>query len=76
MRCSSKLLEVVLMAKAKRLEDIINVFNPLPLGKNTFDELYVDTYEARGTNAIEKIKLNLCYSNNPYMKILCLFVKG
>lgn len=76
MRCSSKLLEVVLMTKAKRLEDIINVFNPLPLGKNTFDEFYVDTYEARGTNAIEKIKLNLCYSNNPYMKILFMGHRG
>ena len=32
MRCSSKLLEVVLMAKAKRLEDIIAGGNPVVYG--------------------------------------------
>ena len=29
-----------------------------------------------GSNAIEKVKLNLCYSNNPYMKILFMGHRG
>lgn len=76
MRFRRSFPEGIPMKKAERLEEIVNVFNPYPLDQNSFDEFYVNTYTARGTNAIEKVMLNLRYSRNPYMKILFMGHRG
>lgn len=45
--------------------------NIYPLNeKKQINDFFVDTYEARGTNAVKLMSLALEYSNNPYMKIL------
>lgn len=59
------------MKKANKIPDMIKVFTPFPLmEKSEFDEFYVDTYEARGYNAVKRIAYGLQYNQNSYMKIL------
>lgn len=64
----------------QRVDEIIglfNVFSPFPLvKKEALDEFFVNTYEARGTNAIERISMALLYAKNPYMKILFMGHRG
>ena len=65
-----------MIRKASTLEQILGAFTPHPLEGNIFDEFYVDTYEARGNNPIEKIRLNMEYALNPYCKTLFLGHSG
>ena len=51
--------------------NVYAAFEPYPLNeKKQINDFFVDTYEARGTNAVKLMSLALEYSNNPYMKIL------
>lgn len=68
---------VRMMKRADKIEDMIRVFEPFPLMKNEdFQEFYVRTYEARGTDAVKHMALGLRYSSNVAMKILFMGHRG
>lgn len=57
-----------MIKKAKTIEEVYAAFEPYPLNeKKQINDFFVDTYEARGTNAVKLMSLALEYSNNPYM---------
>lgn len=64
------------MKKAESLKEMISVFDPFPLNEDNFDDFYINTYAARGNNPIEKMKLSLENSINPYVKILFMGQRG
>lgn len=65
------------MKQANQIEDMIGVFEPFPLmDTDDFSEFYVDTYDARGENAVKRMAVGLQYSGNPYMKILFMGHRG
>lgn len=65
------------MIKAEKIEDLYAAFEPYPLDEPTqINEFFVDTYEARGTNAVKVMSYALEYSQNPYMKILFMGHRG
>lgn len=41
-------MEEYLMVHAEKLEDMLKVFKPFPLGEKNYDQFYVETSEARG----------------------------
>lgn len=66
-----------MMKKAERLEDIFKVFEPTPLADDEmFGQFYVETYEARGANAVTHMALSLKYSANTAIKILFMGHRG
>ncbi len=66
-----------MIKKAKTIEEVYAAFEPYPLNeKKQINDFFVDTYEARGTNAVKLMSLALEYSNNPYMKILFMGHRG
>ena len=65
------------MKKAKRLEEMIGVFNAFPLTEENFSDFYVDTSKIRSViNARSEIVNTLKYGINPYAKILLMGHKG
>lgn len=65
------------MKKAERFEEMIGVFNSLPLNQDNFDDFYVDTSRIRSViNARSEIINTLKYGINPYTKILLMGHKG
>lgn len=69
--------EKYMIKKAKTIEEVYAAFEPYPLNeKKQINDFFVDTYEARGTNAVKLMSLALEYSNNPYMKILFMGHRG
>lgn len=66
-----------MIRKATHIEDMIKVFDPFPLqDSEAFDNFYVDTYEARGENAVRRMAFGLKISLNPYYKILFMGHRG
>lgn len=68
---------VRMMKQADKIEDMIRVFEPFPLMKTEdFQEFYVRTYDARGTDAVKRMAFGLRYSSNAAMKILFMGHRG
>lgn len=66
-----------MMKQVDKIEDMIRVFEPFPLMKNEdFQEFYVETYDARGTDAVKRMAFGLRYSSNVGMKILFMGHRG
>lgn len=66
-----------MMTKAERIEDVFKVFEPTPLDdEEIFDQFYVQTYEARGANAVTHMTLSLQHSSNTAIKILFMGHRG
>lgn len=66
-----------MMKKASKVEEMISVFEPFPLMEKTaFNEFYVNTYEARGNDAVKRMAYGLKYSLNKNMKILFMGHRG
>ena len=69
--------DLQMIEKAKKVEDLIKVFEPYPLMENdSFEKFYVDTYAARGTNAVQRMSYGLKFSLNKDMKILFMGHRG
>lgn len=69
--------ELQTMKKASKIEEMISVFEPFPLMEKTaFEEFYVNTYEARGNDAVKRMAYGLKYSLNNNMKILFMGHRG
>lgn len=65
------------MKKAERFEEMIGVFNSLPLNPNNFKDFFVDTSRIRSViSARSEIVTTLKYGINPYTKILLMGHKG
>ncbi len=69
--------ETTMIQRANKIEELFSVFEPYPLSKKEeFDQFFVETYEARGTNIVKAMSYSLKYSRNPYMKILFMGHRG
>lgn len=69
--------DVRMMKHADKIEDMISVFEPFPLMKDEdFEEFYVKTYAARGTDAVKHMALGLRHCSNAAMKILFMGHRG
>lgn len=70
--------EMIRMIKcAERIEDMIKVFEPFPLmQEEAFQQFYVETYGARGENAVKRMAYGLRLSPNAAMKILFMGHRG
>lgn len=69
--------DIRMMKRADKIEDMISVFEPFPLMKDEdFQEFYVRTYDARGTDAVKRMSFGLRYSSNTAMKILFMGHRG
>lgn len=64
------------MNRAERLEDMLKVFKPYPLGEKNYDDFYVETSEARGENAAFKIIYRLKNANSVPVKLLFMGHSG
>ena len=65
------------MKKAVNIEDMLGVFEPVPLNDmEEFEAFYVDTYEARGNNAVKRMHYALKLSMNKHMKMLFMGHRG
>lgn len=63
--------------QAKRIEDMIKVFDPFPLkDEEEFERFYVKTYAARGADAVKHMALGLRLSSNIAMKVLFMGHRG
>ena len=66
-----------MIKKVNQIQDMIKVFDPFPLMENdSFNEFYVDTYGARGANAVKRMSYGLKFSLNKYIKILFMGHRG
>lgn len=65
-------MEEYLMVHAEKLEDMLKVFKPFPLGEKNYDQFYVETSEARGADAAFRIIYRL--ENVDTMPIRLLFM--
>lgn len=69
--------ENYMIKKAEKIEEVYAAFEPYPLNnQEQIKDFFVETYEARGTNAVKLMSLALEYSKNPYMKILFMGHRG
>lgn len=69
--------EMSMMQRANKIEELFSVFEPYPLSKKEeFDQFFVETYNARGTDIVKVMSYSLEYSRNPYMKILFMGHRG
>ena len=69
--------DLQMIEKAKKVEDLIKVFEPYPLMEtDSFEKFYVDTYAARETNAVKRMSYGLKFSLNRDMKILFMGHRG
>ena len=65
------------MKKAANIEEMLGVFEPVPLvEEEAFEEFYVSTYDARGNNAVKRMQFALKHSMNKFMKILFMGHRG
>lgn len=63
--------------RASKMEELFSVFEPYPLSKKEeFDNFFVKTYDARGTNIVKLMSYGMELSHNPYMKILVMGHRG
>lgn len=69
--------DLQMIEKAKKVEDLIKVFEPYPLMEiDLFEKFYVNTYDARETNAVQRMSYGLKFSLNKDMKILFMGHRG
>lgn len=65
------------MKKAERFEEMISVFDAMPLNQDNFKDFFVDTSRIRSViSARSEIITTLKYGINPYTKILLMGHKG
>lgn len=77
MRRLQEMRDVRMMKKVNQIEDMIKVYEPFPLMEvEPFNEFYVNTYKARGNDAVKRMAYGLRYSENESMKILFMGHRG
>lgn len=69
--------ETTMIQRANKIEELFSVFEPYPLSKKEeFEQFFVETYDARGTDIVKVMSYSLEYSRNPFMKILFMGHRG